>query len=139
MQQAFEEALKAKQIGEVPVGAVVVAQGRVIGRGHNLVEQLSDPTAHAEMIAITSACNYMGSKYLTSATLYVTLEPCPMCAGAIFWAQCKRLVFAALDHSHGFYSGENRRTLHPKTAITTGILQHESELLLRQFFQSIRK
>lgn len=137
MKQALEEARKAFDRGEVPVGAVVVSKGRVIARSHNLTEALNDVTAHAEMQAITSAANYLGGKYLTDCTLYVTVEPCVMCAGAIAWAQLGRLVYGASDEKRGF-----RRlaptALHPKTVLLQGVLEDECAELMKTFFQQRR-
>ncbi len=137
MQMALLEARKAFDEGEVPIGAVVVADGRVIGRGHNLVETLCDATAHAEMQAITAAATYIGGKYLTRCALYVTVEPCAMCAGAIAWSQLRRVVFAASDDKRGVrrYSTE---ILHPKCEIVEGVLRDESESLMREFFAKLR-
>ena len=137
MKQALDEARKAFDRGEVPVGAVVVSKGRVIARSHNLTEALNDVTAHAEMQAITSAANYLGGKYLTDCTLYVTVEPCVMCAGAIAWAQLGRLVYGASDEKRGF-----RRlaptALHPKTVLFQGVLEDECAELMKTFFQQRR-
>jgi len=133
MNEALKEAHKAMDMGEVPVGAVVVNQNRTIARAHNQTQQLNDVTAHAEMIAITSAANYLGAKYLRECTLYVTLEPCVMCAAALKWAQLDRLVFAASDPKEGF-SQLKEQILHKKTATVTGTLETEASLLLKQFF-----
>ena len=130
MRMALDEANKAYQQGEVPVGAVVVCQGRVIARAHNLTETLTDVTAHAEMQAVTSAANYLGGKYLNDCTLYVTLEPCIMCAGALGWAQLKRLVYGASDDKRGFYRYAPQ-ALHPKTEVVTGILADECTELMK--------
>jgi len=136
MREALKEAEKAAAKGEVPVGAVVVAGNRIIGRGHNLTEQLNDVTAHAEMQAITAAANHLGGKYLTDCTLYVTLEPCVMCAGALFWSQINRVVVGAPDPKRGFLlCGE---LLHPKTLYATGICAEESAALLKSFFARLR-
>lgn len=137
MREALKEAKYAFEIGEVPVGAVVVCKNRIIGKAHNQTEKLSDATAHAEMLAITAASNYLGSKYLSECTLYVTLEPCVMCAGALHWVQLKRLVYGASDIQRG-YSIVGKSLLHPKTEITTGIMQPEGKELLDMFFKSIR-
>ena len=137
MREALAEAEEAFLLGEVPVGAVVVAGNRVIGRGHNLTEQLHDITAHAEMQAITAAANYLNAKYLTDCKLYVTLEPCVMCAGAIAWAQLGTLVYAASDPKRG-YSLLNEPLLHPKTVVIKGILETKSTQLLQQFFARLR-
>lgn len=136
MREALKEAEKAAEKGEVPVGAVVVAGNRIIGRGHNLTEQLNDVTAHAEMQAITAAANYLGGKYLTDCTLYVTLEPCVMCAGALFWSQINRVVVGAPDPKRGFLlRGE---LLHPKTLYHAGLCADESAALLKSFFARLR-
>ena len=137
MKMALDEANKAYQQGEVPVGAVVVCQGRVIARAHNLTETLTDVTAHAEMQAVTSAANFLGGKYLNECTLYVTLEPCIMCAGALGWAQLKRLVYGASDDKRGFcrYAPQ---ALHPKTEVVTGVLADECSELMKSFFNQRR-
>lgn len=137
MRLALIEANRAFEQDEVPIGAVVVAKGQVIGRGHNLVETLCDATAHAEMQAITAAASNLGGKYLTDCTLYVTVEPCAMCAGAIAWSQIRRIVFAAADPKRGFrrYSSE---ILHPKCEVVEGILREQSETLMRDFFAKLR-
>ncbi|MDX9749782.1 MAG: nucleoside deaminase [Flavobacteriales bacterium] len=137
MRQALREAERAFQADEVPVGAVVVAAGRIIGRGHNLTERLNDVTAHAEMQAITAAANDLGGKYLEDCTLYVTLEPCPMCAGALHWARPGRVVFGAFDEKAG-YRRFGARMLHPKTQVTGGILEPECSDLLKAFFRKKR-
>ncbi len=134
---ALQAAQEAFERGEIPVGAIVVAEGQILGKGQNYVEQFNDPTAHAEMIALTSACHYKGSRYLNDATLYVTLEPCPMCAGAIFWGQLARLVYAAPDEKRGF-STLASPLLHPKTLVTAGVRREESEALLKAFFRTLR-
>jgi len=133
MNEALKEAHKAMDMDEVPVGAVVVNQNRIIARAHNQTQQLNDVTAHAEMIAITSAANYLGAKYLRECTLYVTLEPCVMCAAALKWAQMDRLFYAASDPKEGFTRLKDQ-ILHKKTAIVPGILEKEASLLLKQFF-----
>jgi len=133
MNEALKEAHKAMTLEEVPVGAVVVNQNRIIARAHNQTQQLNDVTAHAEMIAITSAANYLGTKYLSECTLFVTLEPCVMCAAALKWAQLGSLVFAASDPKEGF-SRLKEQILHKKTAIIPGTLEKEASLLLKQFF-----
>ena len=138
MRQALSEARKAFDQQEVPVGAVVVGEGRVIGRGHNLVETLADPTAHAEMQAITAAAATLGGKYLNECTLYVTVEPCVMCAGAIAWAQMGRLVFGAEDEKRG-YQRYASQALHPKTEVVKGILADECAVLMKEFFAARRK
>ena len=138
MNEALKEAHKAMDMEEVPVGAVVVNQNRIIARAHNQTQQLTDVTAHAEMIAITSAANYLGAKYLTECTLYVTLEPCVMCAAALKWAQLSRMVFAAADPREGF-SRIKERLLHKKTEQISGVLEEEASTLLKKFFQNQRK
>ncbi len=138
MRMAIQEAQQAYRMGEIPVGCVIVADGQIIARGHNLTETLQDVTAHAEMQAITAAANYLGGKYLTQCTLYVTLEPCVMCAGAIGWAQVRRLVYGATDDKRGF-STCAPSALHPKCSVSTGILEDECRELVQQFFQHKRK
>lgn len=133
MNEALKEAFKARDEEEVPVGAVVVNQNRIIARAHNMTQQLNDVTAHAEMIAITAASNYLGSKYLTECTLYVTLEPCVMCAAALKWAQVDRLVFAAHDPKEGF-SRMKDQILPRKLVLVPGILEEQASPLLKQFF-----
>lgn len=137
MKEALKEAQKAFDRDEVPVGAVVVANNMIIARAHNLTEVLGDVTAHAEMQAITAAANSIGNKYLTDCTLYVTLEPCVMCAGALFWSQISEIVFGGFDTKRG-YSLINQGLLHPKTSVVSGIMATESEALLKQFFQKRR-
>lgn len=137
MRRALDEAMAASDAGEIPVGAVVVADGRIIARAHNLTETLGDVTAHAEMQAITSAANQLGGKYLTDCTLYVTLEPCIMCAGAIGWAQIRRVVYGATDDKRG-YSQLAPKAFHPKCTVTTGVLEDECRELMTQFFKSRR-
>ncbi|MBP3678902.1 MAG: nucleoside deaminase [Bacteroidaceae bacterium] len=137
MKQALQEAKKAFERGEVPVGAVVVCKNRVIARSHNLTETLNDVTAHAEMQAITAAANYLGGKYLTDCTLYVTVEPCVMCAGAIAWAQMGRLVYGASDEKRGFQRLAPT-ALHPKTILQQGLLEEECALLMKEFFKRRR-
>ena len=138
MQMALDEAHKALESGEVPIGAVVVAGGRVIARAHNLTETLTDPTAHAEMQAITMATEYLGGKYLSDCTLYVTVEPCPMCAAALAWAQIPRIVYGAGDPRRG-YSLFSPSLLHPRTQVTKGILQEECATLMKEFFKDKRR
>ena len=138
MRMAIVEAQRALDKGEVPIGAVVVVGDRVIGRGHNLVETLVDATAHAEMQAITAAAQTLGGKYLNQCTLYVTVEPCAMCAGAIGWSQVKRVVYGARDDKRG-YSTFSDRIMHPETEIVAGVLEEECEALMTQFFASLRK
>jgi tRNA(adenine34) deaminase len=137
MKQALQEAEKAYEAGEVPVGAVMVCQNQIIARGYNQTEQLNDVTAHAEIIALTAAANYLGSKYLDDCTLYVTLEPCVMCAGALAWAQLDRLVYGAPDNKRGFMRF-GKILLHPKTKLEYGILSKECSLLLKAFFKTKR-
>ena len=137
MKQALMEAVKAAEQGEVPVGAVVVCRDRIIGRGHNLTETLNDVTAHAEMQAVTAAANTLGGKYLNECTLYVTLEPCTMCAGAIAWAQLGELVYGASDPQRG-YKRLSPPVLHPRTKVTGGILETECSQLVKKFFQEKR-
>lgn len=136
MQRALDEARQAARAGEIPVGAVVVAAGHIIARGHNLTETLCDVTAHAEMQAITAAAGHLGGKYLPDCTLYVTLEPCSMCAGALYWAQLGRLVFGAEDPRRGYRAMSGR--LHPKTEVTGGVMAGECKELLDAFFQKLR-
>lgn len=137
MREALKEARKALDLGEVPVGAVVVCQNKIIARGHNQTEQLTDSTAHAEMLAITSAFNYLGSKYLSECSLYVTLEPCVMCAGALHWAQLQQLVFGASDVQRG-YSLVASPLLHPRTIVKRGVGEPESKAMLQEFFKRLR-
>ena len=132
MKKALQEAQEAYRQGEIPVGAVVVAGGTIIARAHNLTETLTDVTAHAEMQAITAAANYLGGKYLHDCTLYVTLEPCQMCAGALYWSQISRIVYGARDMERGCINLNAK--LHPKTKITGGILEEEAASLMKQFF-----
>lgn len=132
MKKALEEAHFAYEKGEIPVGVVVVINNQIIARGHNLTETLNDVTAHAEMQAITAAANYLGGKYLQNCTLYVTLEPCQMCAGALYWSQLSKLVFGASDTHRGYRKFGVQ--LHPKTVIKTGILENECSELLKRFF-----
>ncbi len=137
MKKAFSEALLALEKGEVPVGAVVVSNGKIIARAHNLTETLTDVTAHAEMQAITAAANFLGGKYLNDCTLYVTLEPCTMCAGALSWSQIGKLVFGASDEKRG-YRKFAAKSLHPKTVVIGGILETESAELMQDFFRQKR-
>lgn len=137
MKQAWIEAQKAFDEDEVPVGAVVVCDNQIIARAHNQSERLNDVTAHAEMIAITAASEYLGSKYLNECTLYVTLEPCVMCAGALYWAQFRKVVFGASDEKRG-YSRIPERLLHPKTTMVHGIMENECSTLLKEFFAKKR-
>jgi tRNA(adenine34) deaminase len=137
MDIALSLAEEAADDGEIPVGAVVVSRNRIIGKGRNQTEQLGDVTAHAEILALTAAAQYLGGKYLTDCTLYVTLEPCVMCAGALYWAQLGRLVVGAPDPKRG-HSRVSPSLLHPKTRIETGILADESQALLTKFFRGLR-
>lgn len=137
MRMALVEAEAAGAAGEIPIGAVIVCQGRVIARAHNLTETLNDVTAHAEMQAITAAANELGGKYLTDCTLYVTVEPCPMCAGALGWSQIPRIVYGAADDKRGFHVYAPK-TLHPRTTISGGILEEECRQLMQDFFRSRR-
>ena len=137
MKEALKEAEKAYEQDEVPVGVIVVAKQRIIARAHNMTQQLEDVTAHAEMIAITSASNFIGAKYLTDCTLYASLEPCLMCASALNWAQLGRLVFGASDDKAGYHIVESP-VLHPKTEIAFGVLEDECAKLLKQFFKEKR-
>lgn len=138
MREALKEAQKAFDIGEVPVGAVVVCRNRIIARAHNQTEKLTDATAHAEMLAVTAAANHLGSKYLSECTLYVTLEPCVMCAGAIHWVQLQKLVYGASDLQRG-YSLVQSPLLHPKTNVIRGVKADEAKALIDEFFKRIRK
>lgn len=132
MRKALQEAKVAYEKGEIPVGAIIVVEDRIIARTHNLTELLNDVTAHAEMQAITSAANFLGGKYLTKCVLYVTLEPCQMCAGALYWSQISKIVYAASDAERGFKTLGTK--LHPKTKVVSGILAEEASELLRRFF-----
>lgn len=138
MREALKEAERALESNEVPVGAVVVCKNRIIARGHNQTERLTDATAHAEMLSITAAANYLGSKYLNECTLYVTLEPCVMCAGALHWTQLQKLVYGASDIQRGF-SLVSTPLLHPKTEIVKGVKANECKQLIDSFFKSIRE
>lgn len=137
MKKAFAEAVQAFDAGEVPVGAVVVAKGKIIARAHNLTETLNDVTAHAEMQAITAAANLLGGKYLNDCTLYVTLEPCVMCAGALGWSQIGKVVFGAYDDKRG-YRKFAANAMHPKTEIVGGVLDTECRELIQEFFRQKR-
>jgi tRNA(adenine34) deaminase len=139
MRQALREAQDAYYEDEVPVGAIIVINNHVIARGHNQVERLNDPTAHAEVLAITSACSHLGAKYLPDATLYVTIEPCHMCAGALYWSKLKRVVYGASDIKQGFhfFYGE-KNPFHPKTEISGGVLAGECAKLIKDFFKERR-
>jgi tRNA(adenine34) deaminase len=139
MQQALKEAQKAFDDDEIPIGAVVVMGERIIARGHNQTERLNDPTAHAEMIALTSAFNYLGSKYLPEATIYITVEPCLMCAGALYWSKIARIVWGADDEKNGHKRiTEPNWPFHPKTEITKGIMKMECGELMKRFFKEKR-
>ena len=138
MREALKEAQKAFDADEVPVGAVIVCNNQIIARAHNLTECLNDVTAHAEMQGITSAANFLNGKYLNECTLYVTLEPCVMCAGAIGWAQLGKLVYGASDTKRGFNLLNDKRVLHPKTIVKSGILEDECAALMKTFFQKKR-
>jgi tRNA(adenine34) deaminase len=139
MYQAIKEAKKAYEDGEVPVGAVVVMNDKVIARGHNQVERLKDPTAHGEIIALTSAFNYLGSKYLPDATIYITVEPCLMCAGALYWSKVGKIVWGADDEKNGHKRiTEPHWPFHPKTEVVKGILKDECMALMKNFFRDKR-
>ena len=137
MRLAIKEALEALESEEVPIGAVIVAGGAIVGRGHNLVETLTDVTAHAEIQAITAAASTLGGKYLTDCTLYVTVEPCVMCAGALAWSQIGRIVYGASDPKRG-YARFGKELLHPRTEVTGGVLAEECERLMSDFFAKLR-
>ena len=136
MKMALQEAEAAKDLQEVPIGCVIVMNNRVIARGHNLTEQLNDVTAHAEMQAITSAANFLGGKYLKDCTMYVTLEPCVMCAGALAWSQISKVVIGARDEKRGFIN--KNLQLHPKTELIIGVLENECSALVKEFFKEKR-
>lgn len=138
MKQALKEAEKAFEEQEIPVGAVIVCQNKIIARAYNQVEKLNDVTAHAEMLAITAAQNYLNSRYLDQCTLYVTLEPCTMCAGALFWSQIQQVRFGAPDELRGFHT-INPAILHAKTKLSGGLLAEESAALLKRFFHKMRR
>ncbi len=146
MTQAIKEARKAMEEEEIPVGAVVVMDGKIIARGHNMVERLNDPTAHAEMIALTAAFNSMGSKSLSQATLYITVEPCLMCAGALYWSKIGKIVYGADDEKNGYKKitspigggGEGAWPFHPKTQLIHGVMKEECAKLMTDFFKSKR-
>ena len=140
MKHALIQAQKAFDEDEVPVGAVVVMNNKIISRGYNQVEKLNDPTAHAEIIALTSAFNYLGSKYLPEATIYISVEPCLMCAGALYWSKIGRVVYGASDEKNGYlHVTGNNSPFHPKTELTKGVLKEECAELMRSFFQAKRK
>ena len=138
MREALKEAKKAFDLDEVPVGAVVVCNDRIIARGHNLTERLNDVTAHAEMQAYTAAANYIGGKYLDECTLYVTLEPCVMCAGASYWTQIGRIVYGASDEKRG-YTLTKANLLHPRTEVVPGIMEAECSAIIKEFFKQKRE
>lgn len=137
MKEALKEAEKARDEGEVPVGAVVVCRNRIIARAYNQTEKLTDVTAHAEMIAITSASNSLGGKYLNECTLFVTLEPCVMCAGALYWSQISKVVIGAADPKRGFFRLEEN-LLHPKTELVQGVLEEACSTIVKDFFKGLR-
>mgnify|MGYP003276233709 FL=1 len=137
MRQALNEARQAFDKGEVPIGAIVVCKGRIIARGHNLTETLNDVTAHAEMQAITAAANVLGGKYLTDCILYVTIEPCPMCAGGLLWSQISKIVYGAKDEKKG-YSVFSPSILHPKTEVVSGVMEDECASFMKEFFKQKR-
>lgn len=137
MREALKLASMAFEDDEVPIGAVIVSQGRIIGKGYNLTERLNDVTAHAEMQAFTAAANYLGGKYLKDCTLYVTVEPCVMCAGASYWTQISRIVYGARDQKRG-YSSFHDKIIHPKTEIVSGVLEEECAVLIKSFFRNKR-
>ena len=137
MKKALHEAEMAFEKDEIPVGALIVIDNKVIARGHNLTEMLNDVTAHAEMQAITAAANFLGGKYLTGCTLYVTLEPCQMCAGALYWSQISKIVYGASDENRGFTTMGTQ--LHPKTTVVRGVLSNEASELMKRFFAKKRK
>jgi tRNA(adenine34) deaminase len=137
MRKALEQAQIAYEMGEIPVGAIVVSDNQIIAKAHNLTEQLTDVTAHAEILAITAAAEYLGAKYLIDCTLYVSLEPCPMCAGALAWAQIGKVVYGAVDEKKGFMRF-GKEMLHPKTKVTYGVLEKECAELMTSFFKNKR-
>lgn len=137
MKKALRQAAQAEAEGEVPIGAVITCRGRIIGKGHNMTERLNDPTAHAEMIAITAATEAMGGKYLNDCTLYVTVEPCPMCAGALAWSQIGRVIYGASDPKRGF-SMFSPSLMHPKTEVVSGVLAEECGSKVTEFFRKKR-
>ena len=136
MKMALQEAEAALEKDEIPVGCIIVSGNRIIARAHNLTETLNDVTAHAEMQAITSAANFLGGKYLQNCTMYITLEPCVMCSGALSWSQISKVVIGARDEQRGFIN--KNLTLHPKTEIVTGIMENECSVILKEFFKSKR-
>ncbi|MBL7763843.1 MAG: nucleoside deaminase [Chitinophagaceae bacterium] len=139
MMQALKEAKRAFEDGEIPIGAVVVVNEKIIARGHNMTERLNDPTAHAEMIALTSAFNSLGGKYLMDATIYITIEPCLMCSGALYWSKIKRVVFGAADEKNGYKKTVGGAwPFHPKTELITGVLKEDCAKLMKDFFKDKR-
>jgi tRNA(adenine34) deaminase len=139
MRQALREAQKAYEADEVPIGCVIVMNNKIVSRGYNQVELLNDPTAHAEILAITSACNYLGAKYLTNASLYVTIEPCLMCCGAMYWSKLERVIYGANDEKNGYRRiAENHFPFHPKTELIRGVLRNECAQLIKDFFKAKR-
>ena len=138
MNEALKEARKAFDADEIPIGAIIVSENKIIARAHNLTERLNDVTAHAEMQAITSAANHIGGKYLQECTLYVTIEPCPMCAGALYWSQISRVIYGGRDEKRGF-STIHANMLHPKTTMVAGVLEHNCVELMKTFFKNKRK
>ncbi|MCA5006640.1 nucleoside deaminase [Sphingobacterium bovistauri] len=137
MREAYKLAQKAYEEDEVPIGAIIVSHGKIIGKGYNLTERLNDVTAHAEMQAFTAAANYLGGKYLKDCTLYVTVEPCVMCAGASYWTQISKIVYGAKDEKRG-YASINPKIVHPKTEVIAGVMEAECRELMQQFFKSKR-
>lgn len=137
MKEALKLAQKAYEEDEVPIGAIIVSQGKIIGKGYNLTERLNDVTAHAEMQAFTAAANFLGGKYLKDCTLYVTVEPCVMCAGASYWTQIAKIVYGAKDEKRG-YTAINPKIIHPKTQIVNGVMEAECRELMQRFFRSKR-
>lgn len=139
MMQALKEARKAFDDGEIPIGAVVVMNDKIIARGHNMTERLNDPTAHAEMIALTSAFSALGGKYLPEASIYITIEPCLMCSGALYWSKIKRVVFGAEDEKNGYKKTVNGNwPFHPKTELVHGVLKEDCARLMKDFFKDKR-
>ncbi len=138
MRKALEQAEYARSQNEVPIGAVIVSDGLVIGKGYNMTERLHDVTAHAEILAITAAAENLGAKYLWGCTLFVTIEPCIMCAGALYWSQIDRIVFGARDEKRGFMN-VNQKTLHPRTTIISGVLEEDCRNLVKDFFKNKRR
>lgn len=139
MNLALQQAQKAFEDGEVPVGAIIVMQDQIIGKGYNQTQRLNDVTAHAEIIALTAAFNFLGSKYLPEATLYVTVEPCLMCAGALYWSKISRIIFGCSDEKNGYTRHCQHSPFHPKTIVETGFLEKECSQLMKDFFKQRRK